>query len=329
MVLGEVHGSPHRIHFADGTPTEKPCSGCGVRAEVSTTTGDVQPLIAGVQSLCGPSATHGAEYPIRTGTACNRVMISYDSEHFATKDSLADAKQVAAAAADDAPPAEPGQQRLTILNLPYEIRLEIYAYLLAVPSDPTANMNSTPTLLHPNILRACRQLHSECVPVLYGGNTFLAHTSLLTAFPSLFIPPCHYHYYTRTMMTTSYAPVRSSALAALITRFRVRVRLDAEPQFDRAAATQQLSGKTEVVLEAWQAEWRGAGPDALRLFEGVRDVRVARVVGSTGGFEAYARWLERAMMTRVGEGEEEPTPYSWDDDDDDGGGQIVEGPIRG
>ena len=81
----------------------------------------------------------------------------------------------------------------------------------------------------------------------------------------------------------------------------MRLRLDAEPQFARDAVTAQFSGKQELVIEAWQTEWRGAGPEALRLFEDVRGVRVARVVGSTSGFEDYARWLERAMMAGVGE----------------------------
>ncbi|KAI2473824.1 hypothetical protein F4781DRAFT_427059 [Annulohypoxylon bovei var. microspora] len=70
----------------------------------------------------------------------------------------------------------------------------------------------------------------------------------------------------------------------------------------------KLSGKEEV----WQAMWRGPGPDALRLFEGVRGgrrgVRRARVVGSIGGFEYYAGWLERAIEREVGGRVE---PFRW------------------
>ncbi|KAI0452239.1 hypothetical protein F5B21DRAFT_347797 [Xylaria acuta] len=219
----------------------------------------------------------------------------------------------------------------TLLNLPLEIRLEIYAHLLTTPSysprsSPPSPSSATSTPwssssspspapffiqqqvplhppLHPNILRACRQLHAECTPVLYGSNTFLAHTSLLTTFPSFFSP---------SHPRKAYAPIRSASLASLVTRYRMRLRLDAEPQFGRDEVTAQFSGKSEVIVEVWQAEWRGAGPDALRLFEGVRGVRTARVTGSTSGFEAYAQWLERAMMAGIGD---YVKPFAWEDGD--------------
>ncbi|KAI0400574.1 hypothetical protein F4802DRAFT_619752 [Xylaria palmicola] len=92
---------------------------------------------------------------------------------------------------------------------------------------------------------------------------------------------------------------------------RVAVRLDAEPRFSRADAAAQLTGMAEVVVDAWQAEWRDAGAGALRLLEGVRGVRAARVTGSTGGFEAYARWLERAMMADIGD---YVRPFAWGDE---------------
>ncbi|KAI0911162.1 hypothetical protein F4823DRAFT_319558 [Ustulina deusta] len=215
------------------------------------------------------------------------------------------------------------RHRPTLLNLPLEIRLEIYTHLLTTPAPfpthsplpppPSSTPSSSsppapffapqtaPIPLHPSILRACRQLHAECTPVLYRSNTFLAHTSLLTVFPSFFSP---------SHPRKAYAPVRSPSLASLVTRFRVRVRLDAEPQFARDQATAQFSGKSELVIEAWQAEWRGAGPDVLRLFEGIRGVRAARVTGSTSGFEDYARWLERAMMAGVGDS---VAPFPWED----------------
>ncbi|KAI1180787.1 hypothetical protein F4777DRAFT_527014 [Nemania sp. FL0916] len=203
----------------------------------------------------------------------------------------------------------------SLLSLPVEIRLEIYAHLLTAPSGfpppssapyfyPLTDLNP----LYPCILRTCRQVYAECAPILYRSNTFLAHTSLLTVFPSFF---------SAASPRKKYAPVRSAALAGLVTRYRVRVRLDAAPQYARHEVTAQFSGKAEVVLEAWQAEWRGAGPDALRLFEGVRDVRFARVTGSTSGFAAYARWLERAMMAAGGEF---VRPFSWDGEDGDGSG---------
>ncbi|KAI0205395.1 hypothetical protein F4808DRAFT_283011 [Astrocystis sublimbata] len=233
--------------------------------------------------------------------------------------------------------SEPVHQPLTLLTLPFEIRLEIYAHLLTAPSHPlitsppsppdvtlpslpsparpsSSSSSSSPRPsapffspqapphpLYPNILRACRQLHAECTPVLYSSNTFLAHTSLLTTFPSYFSP---------THPRKRFAAIRSAPLASLVKRYRVRLRLDAEPQFARDAVTAQFSGKNEVVVEVWQAVWRGAGPDALRLFEGVRGVKTAKITGSTSGFEAYAHWLEHAMMADIGD---YIGPFPWED----------------
>ncbi|KAI0840132.1 hypothetical protein F5Y06DRAFT_294802 [Hypoxylon sp. FL0890] len=190
----------------------------------------------------------------------------------------------------------------TLLTLPLEIRLEILKHLLVLPpSAPPPSQNAhyhSPQpralrLLYPAILRCNQQLYSEGLPLLYRHNTFLAHNTLLTSLPRL---------------RRAYDPVVTERLSGLITRFHLCVRLDAEPGYDRAKATAQLSGKEEVVLEAWQAMWRGSGPDVLRLFEGVRGVRRAKVIGSVGGFEDYAKWLERAMMREVGATVE---PFYW------------------
>ncbi|KAI1106053.1 hypothetical protein F4804DRAFT_69779 [Jackrogersella minutella] len=188
-----------------------------------------------------------------------------------------------------------------LLTLPLELRLEILSYLLVLPtSTPPPSQSFSkhsppppPRSLHPAVLRCSKQLHLEALPLLYRHNTFQAHSTLLTALPRL---------------RRAYDPVLSDRLAALIARVHVCVRLDAEPRYGRAEATAQLTGREEVVLEAWQAMWRGSGPDVLRLFEGVRGVRRAKVVGSVGGFEEYARWLERAMMREVGATVE---PFFW------------------
>ncbi|KAI1479745.1 hypothetical protein F4774DRAFT_116508 [Daldinia eschscholtzii] len=131
------------------------------------------------------------------------------------------------------------------LDLPTEIRLEIFRHLLVLPADappPSQNtyyqLGQHRPLLYPAILCTNRQLHAEALPLLYRKNTFLAHNTLLTTLPRL---------------RRIYDPVLSARLAGLITRFYVRVRLDAEPGYDREQAAEQLSNKEEVVLDAWQA----------------------------------------------------------------------------
>ncbi|RYP00066.1 hypothetical protein DL764_006616 [Monosporascus ibericus] len=188
---------------------------------------------------------------------------------------------------DGAPPPA------TLLTLPLELRLEIYGYLLTLPI--TRQRRSKDARLHPTILRACRQLHAEALAFLLESNEFEAHPTLLASFPRLFPFP-------------GGSPVRDAAQAARVRRLRVRVRLDVEFLDDGGDGAgegdekvRQLSGLRELVLDVWQADWRAAGPRNLRRFEAVRGVGRARVVGSTGGFEDYARWLENTMMCAPGE----------------------------
>jgi hypothetical protein len=192
-----------------------------------------------------------------------------------------------------------------ILNLPYELRQEIYKHLLTVP-HPSKSSAAHPQKLHPAILSTCTAIHDEAEPVLYTTNTFHAHSSLLASFPRL---------------RPQGNPISTTRLSSLISRIIVRVRLDAGAAFSNSRAARELSGKEEVTVECRQSSFRGSGPQVLRLFEGVRGVRRARIVGSTTGFEDYARWLEGAMMAEKGVEVKAFRPETegrdGDDDDDD------------
>lgn len=189
----------------------------------------------------------------------------------------------------------------TLMGLPVELRLEIYSYLLTVPEDddhksPSSSGTSTPTSarppmkrnpsssacstpkpveLYPQILRACRQTYDEAVETLYASNKFAAHSSMLTTFPRLH---------------KGSAPVAAAHLSQMIRRFTLRLRLDVAPNFDAHQATALLSGLDELEVDGWQAQYLGADIGALRMLEGVRGVRRARVWA--GGYEAYALWLQ-------------------------------------
>lgn len=174
-----------------------------------------------------------------------------------------------------------------------EAQARLYAAASAAtkPTSPAPTTVVFPAPYATAILRTSRQIHDEATPVLYTSHIFLAHpSSLLTHFPRL---------------SAFHAPIQhaehSPTLRRLITRYRIQLRLDVDPKFTRDDATRHFSGVDELVVDVRQASWRGVGPDHLRLFEGVRGVKKsARVVGSTGGFEGYTRWLEGSMVAPKG-----------------------------
>ncbi|KAK1657577.1 hypothetical protein BDP55DRAFT_638598 [Colletotrichum godetiae] len=171
--------------------------------------------------------------------------------------------------------------RCFFLDLPCEIRLDIYALLLVLHTPLEKVSPSSPQIrLHPAILSVNRQIHAEGTPILYGNNIFLAHAKLLASFPRL---------------RPWYPPVRERSVLPRIRRFHIRLRLDCDLAFDSAAATAAFSGVDEFVVEVWQAAFQSADHSALRVFEGVRDVKTVRVYGSITGFEEYVCWLEGVM----------------------------------
>ncbi|GKT85127.1 hypothetical protein Ct61P_02977 [Colletotrichum tofieldiae] len=170
--------------------------------------------------------------------------------------------------------------RCQFLDLPLEIRLDIYAHLLLHPPIDKLSPTRPVTRVHPAILSASRQTHAEGTPVLYSKNVFLAHTTLLASFPRL---------------RPWYPPIRERSVLPHIRRFHIRVRLDCDPAFDASAAAAAFSGVDELVVEVWQAMFQGADHGTLRVFEGVRGVRDVKVYGSITGFEGYVRWLEGVM----------------------------------
>ena len=183
--------------------------------------------------------------------------------------------------------SDPHRPTAHLLTLPFEIRLEIYSYLLLVPSSPRDHrVPQDDVRVHPALLATCAQVHAEAMPLLYAGNTFQAHYSLLTSLPRL---------------RASLRPVTQARPLAHIRRWWMRIRLDAGCPFTEAAVTAAFTGMDEVVLDIWQTTfWGGAGVGPLERFEAVRGVRKVRVLGSTTGFEGYLRWLAQSMTAPVG-----------------------------
>ncbi|KAG0648827.1 hypothetical protein D0Z07_5076 [Hyphodiscus hymeniophilus] len=188
-----------------------------------------------------------------------------------------------------------------LLDLPGEIRNQIYSHLLILPS------HSTPTTLkhhpiYPQILHTCQKIYEEARQILYGYNVFIAHPNLLSGMPRL---------------RKSFVAFSSPNLITMIRRYYILVRLDCDPNFTAKKVQEAFTGVDELTLEVFQAQFGGSENQVLKLFEGIRGVKKARIYGSVTAFPDYAGWLERAMMTTEGTplpilGEEDKTsvrPY--------------------
>lgn len=182
-----------------------------------------------------------------------------------------------------------------LLALPAELRNEIYIHLLTSSYVPAIRRISTrgyvsdyvlPSLrLTPALLRTCRQIYDEALSVLYGHNIFAAHPSLLASLPYLVSPR---------------RPVTSGAGLGKIRKWYISVRLDVDPKFDAEKARIAFSGAEELEIDVFQAMYGSCDFSVLELFNEVRGVGKAKVIGSTG-CASYCRWLEQSMMKLEGE----------------------------
>ncbi|RDW88565.1 hypothetical protein BP6252_00597 [Coleophoma cylindrospora] len=171
---------------------------------------------------------------------------------------------------------------VTFLDLPGEIRNHVYKLLLLVPSPSTPRILGSDPSLHIQILAVCRQIHEEAAEMLYGSNTFLAHPSLLSGLPRLRL---------------YYGVISSPRSISLIQRYHIRVRLDCDPNFSANKASDCFSGKEELTIEVFQAQFGSSDHKVLELFEGIRGIKKARIYGSVIAFPRYRQWLEDAMMS--------------------------------
>ncbi|KFZ15692.1 hypothetical protein V502_05453 [Pseudogymnoascus sp. VKM F-4520 (FW-2644)] len=174
---------------------------------------------------------------------------------------------------------------LAFLAFPGEIRNHIYTFLLVVPPPSTTTALGETPPIHPEILRVNKQVHHEALPFLYMQNTFIAHPIRLYRFPQL-----------RRWID----PVLAPNLMALIRRYHVFVRLECDAGFSAEAARDAFSGIEELTVEVFESQFKGSGNGVLRLFEGVRRVRRARVFGSIGQWPEYVAWLQSKMMSNEG-----------------------------
>lgn len=174
----------------------------------------------------------------------------------------------------------------TFLDLPGEIRNEIYCLLLLLPDTTNKDvLFSNSLFVYPRILSVCKLIHEESKQILYGQNLFHAHAEYLTGLPRLRI---------------NYDTVKSTSMISLIRRYRIRVRLDCDPNFSAEQAEKSFTGIDELILVAFQAQFGGSDFSVLRLFEGVRGVKRATVSGSVNAFPEYAKWLQARTMAPVG-----------------------------
>jgi len=174
-----------------------------------------------------------------------------------------------------------------LLRLPGEIRNQIYGLLLIAPPPDTPRPLGSNPKIHPRILSVCHQIYREASDVLYGKNTFIAHYSLLSSLPQL----RRWHH-----------PITSATLIAMIKRYHIYVRLDCDPGFTVETVRDAFTSIEELTVEVFQSQFGSSDHTVLRLFEEIRGVKRARVLGSITAFPEYISWLENAMMSPKGTG---------------------------
>ncbi|KAK4546374.1 hypothetical protein LTR36_002051 [Oleoguttula mirabilis] len=193
------------------------------------------------------------------------------------------------------------QSASPLLSLPPELRNAIWMYILvqnyttitALPSHPfpVAAVSSRQQRFCANILRTCKQVHSEGTPILYGENTFKAHSSLLATLPAFLLLTRP----NRVMLP----PVTCPSVAKMIRRFYIHIRLDTDVRFSKLQVEESFTDVAELEVEVFQAMYGSCDFSTLALFEGVRGVGKAVVQGSVGDGK-YAEWLSRCMMSPTG-----------------------------
>jgi len=187
------------------------------------------------------------------------------------------------------------QRSSAFLALPAELRNTIYALLLTAPTHvrqsrriATRGLCSDyvlpPLDLCPAILGTCRQIHSEGSSILYGANQFASHPSLLTALPYLMSPR---------------QPITEGPGRWKIKRWYIYLRLDVDARFTAEQLEQAFSGAEELEIEYFQPAYGYGDNGTLKLFEGIRGVGLAKVIGGSGCDADYARALEAMLMTPI------------------------------
>jgi hypothetical protein len=182
------------------------------------------------------------------------------------------------------------QRGSRLFTLPPELRSRVYADLLCPEAPSFAELASSSgprdrhgTLdnprLFPALLSTCRRIHREAIGFLYELHTFHAHPSLLTDFPQYRLHGKH---------------IICPAGLSMMKRWHLTVRLDIDPRFDFNQCTFAFSGVEYLELYVWQAAGNCDADTVLRLFEGIRGVKVARVSGSVD--LSRRLWLESLMM---------------------------------
>ena len=163
-------------------------------------------------------------------------------------------------------------------KLPPELRLLVYQLLLHF-SLPIPRGVRPPLVA---LLVACRQMHHECMPVLYRENTFGAHPSLLTFAPLAGLERILYN-----------PPPPGN-----IKRWYITLRLDIDFHHTAEEISLHFSGSEYVEIEATQSEFGASDYRSLELFLGVRDIGKAFVHGSVSSL--FSKWLEKVMMAEKG-----------------------------
>lgn len=211
------------------------------------------------------------------------------------------------------------------LDLPLEMRHQIYTYLVVLPPLPNphelsilgnAKLHnkynwhefhtpaSVPSLLHLAILSVSRQIYREAFSVLYGRNTFTVHHFLFATHTRLYDPcphittipqhsPSHsrrHHQFRCPGQRRSwrYFDKRNHAGVPLIRRWHLPIRIEHRPLWDAADLTRAVAGAQLLTVELLSGH--GNHPDRPHFVGGDKDPLLPVLEGVRGVRRVRIRW---------------------------------------
>ncbi|MCJ1314003.1 hypothetical protein MMC25_007683 [Agyrium rufum] len=189
---------------------------------------------------------------------------------------------------------------MSFFDLPTEVRLLIYPYLLTGDYSPV-------DWIHPAILRTCRTIHDEAISILYSSNLFKADSTFPLSILYVQLPE---PFYGPGWLVPG--PCHCPSYMSFIRRLGLVVRLDCDLLYDPNELLNVFPGLKELRIECDQSSYGVINYSALATFPRIWGLEKAIVYGCCGN--RYANWLAGRMTRKIeDDGQSDEFLEGWQD----------------